>query len=77
MWFGPRSRVSESRDKVRAIDVSARTLTNTRWSSVPVTGSLRVRQLCGDVDEWANAIDTRERQRHLDDAIGDDNNGDF
>ena len=36
MWFCPRSGVSKSRDEVGAIDVSARNLTNTRWSSVPV-----------------------------------------
>jgi len=36
MWFSPRSGVSESRDEVGAIGVSARNLTNTRWSSAPV-----------------------------------------
>ena len=36
-----------------------------------------MRQLCGVVDELAKAIDTREQQQHLDDAISDDNNGDF
>jgi len=77
MWFGPRSGVDKSHDKVRAIDVSAQNLTNTRWSSTLVAGSLWVRQPCGDDDEWANAIDTREQQRHLDDAIGNDSNGDF
>ncbi len=69
--------VSWSRDEVGAIDVSAQNLTNTRWSSAPVAGSLRVRQPCGDDDEMANAIDARERQRHLDNAISDDSNGDF
>jgi len=50
MWFSPRSGVSESRDKVWAIDVSAQNLTNTQWSNDPVAGSLRVRQLCGGID---------------------------
>jgi len=77
MWFRPRSGVSESRDKVGAIDVSARNLTNTRKLNVPVARLPGVRQPCGDIDEWANAIDTRGRQRHLDNAISNDGNGDF
>jgi len=36
-----------------------------------------VQQPCGDDDEWANVIDTREQQQHLDGAISKDNNGDF
>ncbi len=70
MWFSPRSGVSWSRDKVRANGVSARNLANTRWSNALVTGSLRVRQPCGGIDGIErDAIDARERQRHLDDAI--------
>jgi len=56
MWFSPRSRVSESRDKVKATGVSAQNLTNTRWSNAPVAGSLRVRQPCGD-DEKGDECD--------------------
>ena len=64
MWFGPRSGVSKSRDEVGAIDVSAqnRPDEHTMVKNSPVAGSLRVRQLCGVVDELANAINTRERQ---------------
>ncbi len=66
-----------SRNKVRANSMNARNLMNTRWSNALVAGSLRVQQSCGDNDKWAKAIETREQQRHLDDAIDDDCTGDF
>jgi len=62
--------VSWSRGKVGAVNMSARNLTNTRWVKAPVAGSLRVQQPCGGIDRIErNAIDAREQQRHLDDAI--------